>query len=498
MADPTPVRVRFAPSPTGYLHIGGARTALYNYLLAKQTGGQFLIRIEDTDQTRLVEGATDQILADLRWLGLQWDEGPLVGGPHAPYIQSQRADIHRALAEQLVEEGKAYYCFCTRERLAALREEQQRNKQQSRYDGHCRNIPLAEAKARKAAGEPCTVRFKVPLDGATTVRDHIRGEITVENSNLDDFVILKTDGLSLYHLAAMADDHLMQITHVIRGEEWLPSLPRHALIYRAFGWPEPIWVHLSVFLKPSGKGKMSKRDHTEGYSILVKDLPALGYLPEAILNWVLLMGWSLDDKTEFFTLPDMIKGFNLDHVNPKPAAVNFEKFDYFNGLHIRALAPADLAARIQPFFAAQGIATTPEQLLAITPLIQERLVTLDDAVERAGFFFLAQPPAPKLADLLPKGLAPVQALNALQLAQKIVTPVTVSDPQALEEQMLELATELNLPKGQLFSLLRSAYIGLTITPPLFQTLAVLNQINPAYLDKAVSNAIVLLEKAATA
>jgi glutamyl-tRNA synthetase len=493
MSDLKPVRVRFAPSPTGYLHIGGARTALYNYLLAKQTGGQFLLRIEDTDQTRFVAGAMEQQMADLRWLGLQWDEGPEVGGPNGPYIQSQRAQIHRKYAEQLINEGKAYYCFCTRERLAAVREEQQRNNQQSRYDGHCRNIPRAEAKARQAAGEPCTVRFKVPLEGTTTVHDFIRGEITVENSTLDDFVILKTDGLSLYHLAAMVDDHDMGITHVIRSAEWLPSLPKHELIYQAFGWDVPVWVHLSVFLKPNGKGKMSKRDVVADHSILVKDLPALGYVPQAILNWVVLMGWSLDDKTEFFSMDELIRGFSLERVNPKPAAINFEKFDHFNGLHIRALAPSDLATRIQPFFAAQGIATTPEQLTAIVPLIQERLVTLDDAVEKAGFFFLAQPPVPKVTDLLPKGLAPDLALSALQLAQKVVTE-TVTDSKALEEQMLALATELNLPKGQLFTLLRGAYIGLTVTPPLFQTLEVLNQINPSYMTQAVANALSLLEQ----
>lgn len=497
MADQSPVRVRFAPSPTGYLHIGGARTALYNYLLAKQTGGKFLIRIEDTDQTRLVQGAMEQLLADLRWLGLQWDEGPEVGGPHGPYIQSQRAEIHRAHAEQLIEEGKAYYCFCTRERLAELRAEQERTGQQKRYDGHCRNIPLAEAKARKAAGEPCVVRFKVPLDGSTTVRDLVRGEITVENSVLDDFVIIKTDGLSLYHLAAMVDDHLMEITHVIRGEEWLPSLPRHALIYRAFGWQEPVWVHLSVFLKPSGKGKMSKRDITEGHSILVKDLPGLGYLPEAILNWVLLMGWSLDDKTEFFTMEDMIKGFNLEHVNPKPAAINFEKFDHFDGLHIRALALDDLARRIQPFFAAQNIPATVEQLTMIAPLIRERMVTLDDAIERAAFFFASEPPTPTLADLTPKGLAPTAALDALKVAQTLLVPGQRFDVAALEQQFTDLAEELALPKGkgQLFTLIRVAYTGLAVIPPLFPTLAVLSDLNPEYLRKALANALAILSAA---
>ncbi|HKZ69576.1 MAG TPA: glutamate--tRNA ligase, partial [Anaerolineales bacterium] len=384
---PTPVRVRFAPSPTGHLHIGGARTALYNYLLAQQTGGQFILRIEDTDQTRFVPGAMEGQMNSLRWLGLQWDEGPDVGGPHAPYVQSQRSDIYRQHAEQLIAGGKAYYCFCTKERLDALRHEQQILKQQSRYDGHCRNIPLAEAKARTTSGESCVVRFKVSTAGKTTAADLLRGDMTVDNTTLDDFVIIKSDGTSLYHLAAMVDDYRMGITHVIRSSEWLPSLPKHALIYRAFGWPEPAWVHLSVFLKPSGKGKMSKRDVTEGYSILVKDLPALGYLPEAVLNWIVLMGWSLDDKTEFFTLADMVQGFNLERLNPSPAAVNFEKFDHFNGVHIRALPLAELARRLGPFFASAGLPADQATLLRIVPLIQERLATLDEAVEKVAFLF---------------------------------------------------------------------------------------------------------------
>jgi glutamyl-tRNA synthetase len=222
MPDLPPVRVRFAPSPTGHLHIGGARTALYNHLLAKQTGGAFILRIEDTDQTRFVPGAMEEQMASLRWLGLDWQEGPDAGGPHSPYIQSQRADIHRAHAEQLIDSGKAYYCFCTRERLEQVRAAQIAAKQQSRYDGHCRAIARDEARGRKAAGEACVVRFKSPDRGAVTAHDVIRGDVSVDAATLDDFVILKSDGLSLYHLAAMVDDHLMGITHVIRGSEWLP------------------------------------------------------------------------------------------------------------------------------------------------------------------------------------------------------------------------------------------------------------------------------------
>ena len=315
-----PVRVRFAPSPTGFLHIGGARTALYNYLLARQTGGSFVLRIEDTDQERLVPGALENMLAALRWLGLQWDEGPQVGGPHAPYVQSERAALHRARAEQLVLAGKAYYCYCTRERLDALRTEQRVLKRPPRYDGHCRGLSAAEAAQLRAAGTPAVIRFKTPADGSTTVTDAIRGDITVQNSTLDDFIILKSDGLSLYHLAAMADDHDMGITHVIRADEWLPSLPKHALILRAFGWPEPVWCHLSVFRKPSGKGKMSKRDAaelrgTEGHSIFVHELREIGYLPAAVLNWLALMGWSYDDQKEDFDMAELVRCFSLARSN---------------------------------------------------------------------------------------------------------------------------------------------------------------------------------------
>jgi glutamyl-tRNA synthetase len=466
--------VRFAPSPTGHLHIGGARTALYNYLLARQTGGQFILRIEDTDQARFVEGAMEEQMKSLRWLGITWDEGPDVGGPDGPYIQSQRADIHRAHAEQLVEMGKAYYCFCTKERLDALRREQQLLKQQSRYDGHCRNIPLAESKARKASGESCVVRFKVPLAGETTAHDFIRGDITIDNGTLDDFVILKSDGFAPYHLAAMVDDHLMGISHVIRSSEWLPSLPRHVLIYRAFGWPEPVWVHLSVFLKPSGKGKMSKRDVTEGYSILVKDLPDLGYIPEAVLNWIVLMGWSLDDKTDFLTLDDMIKGFSLERLNPAPAAVNFEKFDHFNGVHIRNLPQAELARRIQPFFAAQGFHVGEDDLLKIVPLIQVRIATLDEAVNMAGFFFRSDLTYDSKL-LIPKGMDAASALAALQKARALLESLSDLDHQTTEPPMRRLAANLGLMPAQLFGLLRVAVTGQTVSPPLFETMAVLGR-----------------------
>ncbi|HZW02409.1 MAG TPA: glutamate--tRNA ligase, partial [Anaerolineaceae bacterium] len=384
-----PARVRFAPSPTGHTHLGSARTALYDYLLAQQTGGQFILRIEDTDRKRYVPGAEQELMDNLRWLGLQWDEGPDVGGPYGPYRQSERKEIYQQYARQLVESGHAFYCFCTPETLKQAREEQLRRKETPHYPGTCRDIPLSEADARIKAGEPHTIRFKMPKEGETTGVDLLRGPITVENRTLDDSIIVKSDGWALYHLAAMVDDYLMKITHVIRGSEWLPTFPLHVNIIRAFGWQEPTWVHLSVFLKPSGKGKMSKRESADlikdGHSIFVKDLQGLGYLPEAVINWVSLMGWSYDDHTEFFTMPDLIEKFSLDKLNPSPAAINFSKLDHFNGLHIRSLSIMDLAARLQPFFEAAGYAPDFDTVMKIAPIIQERLVTLDDAVELAGF-----------------------------------------------------------------------------------------------------------------
>ncbi|MCL6615308.1 MAG: glutamate--tRNA ligase, partial [Firmicutes bacterium] len=293
-----PVRVRFAPSPTGYLHIGGARTAIYDWLLARATGGRFILRIEDTDRTRLVPDALADIIESLHWLGLDWDEGPDVGGQAGHYLQSERLPLYEANAKRLVEEGKAYYCFCTEERLAALRRAQEAAKSETvGYDRHCRDLPRAEVEAAVARGEKAVIRFKMPLEGETTFRDAIRGEITVANKILDDMVLLKSDGFPTYHLAAVVDDHLMGITHVLRGDEWLPSTPRHILLYRAFGWEPPVFAHLPIFLNPSGGGKLSKRHGATS----VREYREKGYLPEALFNFLLLLGWHPPDELEIFT-----------------------------------------------------------------------------------------------------------------------------------------------------------------------------------------------------
>lgn len=473
-----PARVRFAPSPTGHMHLGSARTALYDYLLAKKTGGQFILRIEDTDRKRLVPGAEDELIEGLRWLGLNWDEGPDVGGPFGPYRQSERKDIYMEYARELIDRGHAYYCFCTPQRLEKMRLDQQQRKENIHYDGTCRNIPPQEAAARAAAGEPHVIRFKVPEEGSTTVRDTLRGEMTIENRNLDDYILVKSDGLALYHLAHAVDDHLMKITHVIRGSEWLPTLPLHALIHRSLGWEEPEFVHLSVFLKPSGKGKMSKRESADlikdGHSIYVKDLKSLGYVPEAVINWVALMGWSFDDHSEFFSLEDLVEKFSLNRLNPSPAAINFTKLDHFNGLHIRNLKVEDLAQRLRPFYEMNGYSVDQERLIKAVQIIQERLVTLDDAPVISGFLFQKDvQPAPE--DLIAKGLTAEQSASVARQVLTVLETLPDMEVENTEPPLRNLVDELGLTAGQVFSILRSAVTGQKVSPPLFECMEIIGK-----------------------
>ena len=473
-----PARVRFAPSPTGRVHIGSGRTALYNYLLARQTGGQFILRLEDTDQKRYISESEQEIIDGLHWLGLQWDEGFDIGGPHAPYRQSERKAIYQEYAEKLLASGHAFRCFCTPERLDAVRKQQQANKQQPRYDGQCRHLSEADVKTRIAAGEPHVIRFKMPAEGSITVHDHLRGDITVQNNQLDDYVLVKSDGLAVYHLAAMVDDHLMCITHVFRTEEWLPTFPLHVHIYNAFGWEQPVWIHPSVFLKPSGKGKMSKRDTEamalDGQSIFLTDLKDLGYIPEAVVNWIALMGWSYDDKTEIFTMPDLIEKFDIDKLNPSPAAINFDKFDHFNGVHIRMLTPDDLAMRVKPFFVKAGYTPDDETLKQIAPIIQERIPALDEAPNMAGFFF-KDAVTPTLEDLIPKKTTPEQALAVAQRALDILESLSAFTHDHADPPLRALADELGLKAGQVFGVLRVAVTGQTVSPPLFESMAIIGR-----------------------
>lgn len=473
MASSKSVRVRFAPSPTGHFHLGGGRTALYNYLLARQNNGQFILRIEDTDRKRSDPEAEREMIEALHWLGITWDEGPDIGGPFGPYRQSERTEIYKTHIEELIRTGHSYFCFCTPERLSQVRQEQQKRKEPPRYDRLCRNLSSQEAETRIEAGESHVVRFKTPLEGTTTAIDLLRGEINVENATMDDYILLKSDGLPVYHLAALVDDHLMGISHVFRGSEWLPTFPLHVMIYEAFGWDQPVWVHLSVFLNPSGKGKMSKRQ-ADVKGIYISELRDKGYIPEGLINWIALMGWSYDDHSEFFTMQDLIEKFDLEKLNPSPAAVNYGKLDHFNGLHIRALPVEELTERVRPLFETEGYQVDQERLQAITPLIQERTRTLDEVVPMAGFFF-HDDVQPEANELIGKKMDTAQSAEAAQAALEVIDSLTIFEVEPLEEALRVLADSLELKVGQLFGILRVAVTGQRVSPPLIESMVLIGK-----------------------
>ncbi|MGI9254606.1 MAG: glutamate--tRNA ligase, partial [Thermomicrobiales bacterium] len=392
-AAATPVRVRFAPSPTGLLHIGGGRTALFNWLLAhgqaKRMGqeGAFLLRIEDTDQSRLVEGAEQGILDILHWFGVDWDEGPDNGGPHAPYRQSERLPMYRAAAERLIADGKAYRCFCTPERLTQVREQQQAAKLPPGYDRHCRDLPAETIAANLAAGMPHVVRFRMPREGETVVTDLLRGDMVFQNVNMEDLVLLKSDGFPTYHLANVVDDHDMEITHILRGEEWIPTAPVHLRLYAAFGWDAPQLAHMPLILAPGG-GKLSKRHG----STSMEEFRTQGYLPEALMNYLALLGWSLDGEREFFSREDLLDLFTLERVNPSPGTFDYAKLKWFNQYYINHIISLDdLTMRVLPFLAEAGMvdaaaignAEHPDvaRVRPAAALLKDRLETLADAPE---------------------------------------------------------------------------------------------------------------------
>jgi glutamyl-tRNA synthetase len=475
--DTKPVRVRMAPSPTGRFHLGSARTALYNYLFARKTGGTFVLRIEDTDQKRYVEGAEQEIIRSLDWLGISPDEGPVKGGKYGPYRQTERRDVYQKHAWELVEKGAAFPCFCTPERLEKVRQEQLSHKENPRYDGTCRGLSLEEARRRIDAGERFVIRFKMPKEGSTTAVDLLRGPITIENTALDDSVLIKSDGLPTYHMAAMIDDHLMEITHVIRGSEWLSSFPLHVNILRAFGWEEPVWVHLSLFLKPSGKGKLSKRDAVEaikdGHSIFISDLKDLGYTPEGVLNWIVLMGWGVAED-DVMTLEQMVERFDITKLTPSPAAVNFQKLDHFNGTHIRMLITEDLASRLKPYFMQAGLEVRNDVLLKVTPLIRERLVTLDDCLAFAAFFF-QEDVEPKSEELIAKGLDARQSAEIVRRSQEILAALPEISHSVAEPPMREYVEKSGLSANQVFGIIRVAVTGQKVSPPLFESMEIIGR-----------------------
>jgi glutamyl-tRNA synthetase len=465
-------------------------------LLAHQTGGSFILRIEDTDQKRFDPVAQDEIMDSLRWLGLEWDEGPDIGGPFAPYNQSERVSIYNEIAEELIDRGSAYYCFCSPERLGRVRQEQQKQKRPPRYDGLCRLLSKEEAKSRVENGESHVVRFKTPKSGKTTAIDLLRDPIVVDNANIDDYILVKSDGMPVYHLAAIADDHLMDITHVFRGSEWLATFPLHVMIYQAFEWEQPTWIHLSLFLNPSGKGKLSKRhtiDPKSGVkSVYTLDLKEMGYLPEAVNNWCALMGWSYDDHTEVFPMSELIDKFSLDKLSPSPAAVNFSKLDHFEGLYILELPTEDLQACILPFFENAGYVVDIDKLNKITPLIQERIRTLDEAVEMAGFFFLDDIQVESEL-LLGKNMNPSESANAAKHSLEVIQSSSSMDAETIEPKLRALAEELGLKAGQLFGILRIAVTGQRVSPPLMESMEIIGKAKVVERIQTAIDALKLLE-----
>lgn len=379
-------RVRFAPSPTGYLHVGGLRTAFYNWAFARATGGKFLLRIEDTDQSRLVEGATENLIESLRWSGIEADEGPHKEGEVGPYIQSQRLPIYREHVDRLVSEGKAYPCFATSAELAEMREKQMAAKQNPRYDGRYRDLDPAEAKKRIEAGEAHVVRLKVPKGEDIVFEDVVRGQVSINTDQVDDQVLMKSDGFPTYHLAAVVDDHLMGITHVIRGEEWLSSTPKHILLNRAFGWEPPKYAHLPLIVNESKK-KLSKRDG----DVSVESYRDKGFSSTGLVNFLALLGWSAGDDKEFYSdLESIAQAFTLERINKAPAVFDVAKLKHINFLHLKEMPTAELASQLDPYFEKAGL-TKPEssKLEAIIAVMRERANTYPDYVEGCAYFYQA-------------------------------------------------------------------------------------------------------------
>ena len=469
-----PVRVRFAPSPTGYPHVGNIRTALFNWLFARHSGGRFIVRIEDTDVARRVEGALDAILGGLEWLGLDWDEGPGVGGIYGPYFQSQRLNLYSDAAEQLIRQGDAYRCYCSSERLREMREEQTRHRQPPGYDRRCRDLSEAERAHKEAEGIPSVVRFKTPLEGRTAFNDIIWGEVSFEHSNIDDWVLLKSDGYPTYHLANVVDDHLMEITHVLRAEEWLSSTPRHLLMYGALGFEPPRFAHLPMILG-SDRAKLSKRHG----SVSITDYREQGYLPEAMVNFLALLGWSLDDKTDILSRDELIASFSLERVSRTGAVFDRDKLNWMNGAYIRSLSTDDLTERAL-LFLEQELPSDIERPLpveyvkSIMPLVQERARTLAEIPGLISFFFGDRLEyEPRL--LVGKKMDRESSLRALEISRRKLEALDCFDIATLEGTMRPLAEDLGLKTGQLFGTLRVAVTGRTVAPPLFETMSVLGK-----------------------
>jgi glutamyl-tRNA synthetase len=460
MSETQQVRVRIAPSPTGDPHVGTAYIALFNYAFAQSRKGKFILRIEDTDRARSTAASEAAILRALRWIGLNWDEGPDIGGPFGPYRQSERADIYRAEVQRLMDQGGAYRCFCSPERLEALRHEQRRQGLFIGYDGLCRGLPREEADRRAAAGESFVVRLAMPRTGETLFVDRLRGEVKFDNAQIDDQILMKADGFPTYHLANVIDDHLMGITHVIRAEEWLSSTPKHVVLYQAFGWTAPEWIHMPL-LRNADKSKISKRKNPVSLDYY-KDA---GFLPEALLNYLGTMGWSISGDREKFTLAEMVAAFSWDRVSLGGPVFDLVKLSAMNAGYLRELPDAEIVRRLRDW------RLSDEKLMSLVPLVRERIQRFDEFVPMTDFFFSGDVDYAQVAkDLIPKNRDAKQVAEVLGAFSEELDTLRDFSVTGLDALARAFAEKAGWSTKELFMLLRLAATGKKATPPLFETL----------------------------
>ncbi|MBO7376491.1 MAG: glutamate--tRNA ligase [Clostridia bacterium] len=456
--DSAPVCTRFAPSPTGYMHIGNLRTALYAWLLARSTDGKFIVRIEDTDRERLVEGAVDVILDTLRVTGLDYDEGPVVGGPNGPYVQSKRKPIYKEYAEKLISLGHAYYCFCTPERLASLHEDNENGG----YDRHCRNLPAEEVRRLLDAGTPYVVRQKIPLDGTTTYVDEVFGEISMENKDMQDQILLKADGYPTYNFAHVVDDYLMGVTHVVRGSEYLTSTPKYVLLYDAFGWERPKYVHLPLLMGKDADGKVSKLSKRHG-AVSFQDLVKNGYLPGAIVNYIALLGWCpKNENREIFSLSELRELFSIEGINKSPAVFDYEKLRWFNSEYIKAMPDADYEAEVLPVLSALCPAGTDVRLLA--SLLHTRLACFGDVPQTVGFVLKRLPIEGDVWTNKKNKTTPEGCLAILREVLPLLETADDWTNDALFEKLGGYAAAAGIKAGAVMWAVRIAVARQTVTP----------------------------------
>ncbi len=454
------VRTRFAPSPTGFMHVGNLRTALYEYLIAKSLGGDFVLRIEDTDQERKVEGAVDIIYNTMKLAGLKHDEGPDVGGEYGPYVQSERKNMYLPYAEQLIENGKAYRCFCTKERLDGLRANA--DDPGAGYDRHCRNLSQEEIEQKLADNVPFVIRQKMPLEGSTTFEDAVYGTITVENSELQDQILIKADGFPTYNFANVIDDHTMNITHVVRGSEYLSSTPKYNLLYESFGWKIPTYVHLPLIMGKNDDGSISKLSKRHGATSF-EDLVNAGFLPEAIINYIALLGWAPKDNREMFTLSELVENFSIDGISKSPAVFDYDKLEWFNGEYIKAMTVEQFAQAADPYFS-KALGDKNLDRVKLASILQQRTTKLTDIPEKIAFF-AQQPDYDKELFVNKKSKTNLEnAPSLLKAGTEALEALTEWNHDSIHDCLIELAVKLGVKNGTAMWPVRIAASGMTVTP----------------------------------